>query len=179
MSDVRTAWQTVQVARHPERPLFLDYVNHLFTEFDPLHGDRLYGEDGALLGGLARFQGRPVVVIGQHKGRSTRERIAHNFGMPNPEGYRKALRLFGLAERFGLPVLTFLDTQGAYPGREAEERGQAIAIAENLARLSVLKVPVIEVHLSNIHRREPYRNHSYVSKAATGIVTMRRGRRDR
>jgi acetyl-CoA carboxylase carboxyl transferase subunit alpha len=143
MSDVRTAWQTVQVARHPERPLFLDYVNHLFTEFDPLHGDRLYGEDGALLGGLARFQGRPVVVIGQHKGRSTRERIAHNFGMPNPEGYRKALRLFGLAERFGLPVLTFLDTQGAYPGREAEERGQAIAIAENLARLSVLKVPVI------------------------------------
>lgn len=141
--ELRGAWQTVQIARHPDRPLFLDYVNHLFTEFDPLHGDRLFGEDGALLGGLARFRGMPVVVIGQHKGRSTRERIAHNFGMPNPEGYRKALRLFELAERFGLPVLTFLDTQGAYPGREAEERGQAIAIAENLARLSTLKVPVI------------------------------------
>ncbi len=138
-----SAWQTVQLARHPDRPLFLDYVTHLFTEFDPLHGDRLYGEDGALLGGLARFDNQPVVVIGQHKGRSTRERIAHNFGMPNPEGYRKARRLFELAERFGLPVLTFLDTQGAYPGREAEERGQAIAIAENLARLSTLRVPVI------------------------------------
>ncbi|MEC7120310.1 MAG: acetyl-CoA carboxylase carboxyltransferase subunit alpha [Pseudomonadota bacterium] len=138
-----SAWQTVQIARHPERPLFLDYINHLFTEFDPLHGDRLYGDDGALIGGLARFDGQPVMVIGQHKGRSTRERIQHNFGMPNPEGYRKALRLCHMAERFGLPILTFIDTPGAYPGVGAEERGQAEAIARNLAELSSLNVPII------------------------------------
>ena len=137
------AWRTVQIARHPERPLFLDYVNTLFTEFDALHGDRLYGDDGALMGGLARFDGQPVMVIGQHKGRSTRERIQHNFGMPNPEGYRKALRLWQMAERFGLPVLTFIDTPGAYPGVGAEERGQAEAIARNLAELSSLRVPII------------------------------------
>ncbi len=141
--SVTTAWETVKRARHPDRPLFLDFVSALFTEFDPLHGDRLYGDDGAMLGGIARFQGQPVMVVGQHKGRSTRERIQHNFGMPNPEGYRKALRLFKLAERFNLPVLTFIDTQGAYPGVEAEERGQASAIAHNLAALSTLKVPVI------------------------------------
>jgi acetyl-CoA carboxylase carboxyl transferase subunit alpha len=138
-----SAWEIVQIARHPERPLFLDYVNALFTEFDPLHGDRLFGDDGAMIGGLARFRGRPVMVIGQHKGRSTRERIQHNFGMPNPEGYRKALRLCKMAERFGIPVLTFIDTPGAYPGVGAEERGQAEAIARNLAELSTLKVPVI------------------------------------
>lgn len=137
------AWRTVQIARHPERPLFLDYVNALFTEFDALHGDRLFGDDGALIGGLARFDGQPVMVIGQHKGRSTRERIQHNFGMPNPEGYRKALRLCHMAERFGLPVLTFIDTPGAYPGVGAEERGQAEAIARNLAELSSLRVPII------------------------------------
>lgn len=137
------AWETVQIARHAERPLFLDYVSALFSEFDPLHGDRLFADDGALIGGLARFYGQPVMVIGQHKGRSTRERIAHNFGMPNPEGYRKALRLCKMAERFGLPVISFIDTPGAYPGVGAEERGQAEAIARNLAELSGLKVPII------------------------------------
>ncbi len=138
-----SAWKTVQIARHPERPQFLDYVSELFSEFDPLHGDRVYGDDGAMIGGLARFDGQPVMVIGQHKGRSMRERIQHNFGMSNPEGYRKSLRLFEMAEHFGLPVFTFIDTMGAYPGVGAEERGQAAAIACNLALLSRLKVPVI------------------------------------
>lgn len=139
----RPAWETVLIARHANRPLFLDYVSELFSEFDPLHGDRLFGDDQAMLGGLARFRGRPVMVIGQHKGHNTRERIQHNFGMPNPEGYRKALRLCQMAERFGLPILTFIDTPGAYPGVGAEERGQAEAIARNLAELSSLKVPII------------------------------------
>lgn len=138
-----TAWQAVQLARHPQRPQFLDYATQLFSEFDLLHGDRLYGDDGAMIGGLARFDGRPVMVVGQHKGRNTRERLQHNFGMCNPEGYRKSQRLFELAERFKLPVLTFIDTMGAYPGVGAEERGQAQAIAENLAQLSRLQVPVI------------------------------------
>lgn len=138
-----SAWQTVQLARHPERPLFLDYVAELFTEFDQLCGDRLFANDKALMGGLARFEGEPCVVIGQHRGHGTRERIKHNFGMPNPEGYRKALRLFDMAARFDLPVFTFVDTQGAYPGVGAEERGQAEAIAVNLAKLSSLPVPVI------------------------------------
>ena len=137
------AWQTVQIARHSDRPQFLDYVSEIFTEFDALHGDRLYGDDGALVGGLARFMGQPVVVVGQHKGRNTRERLQHNFGMCNPEGYRKSQRLFDMAERFHLPVFTFIDTMGAYPGVGAEERGQAEAIARNLAQLSSLKVPVI------------------------------------
>ena len=137
------AWQTVQIARHPDRPQFLDYVSEIFTEFDALHGDRLYGDDGALVGGLARFMGQPVIVVGQHKGRNTRERLQHNFGMCNPEGYRKSQRLFAMAERFNLPVFTFIDTMGAYPGVGAEERGQAEAIARNLAQLSSLKVPVI------------------------------------
>jgi len=137
------AWKTVQIARHPERPQFLDYVGEIFTEFDALHGDRLYGDDGAMVGGLARFNGQPVMIIGQHRGRSTREKLQHNFGMSNPEGYRKAKRLFDMAERFNLPVFTFVDTMGAYPGVGAEERGQAEAIAANLAQLSSLKVPVI------------------------------------
>ena len=140
---IKTAWQTVHVARHKDRPQFLDYVSELFTEFDSLHGDRAFGDDQALIGGLARFNGRPVMVVGQHRGRTTAERIHHNFGMTNPEGYRKALRLFDMAERFGLPVLTFIDTMGAYPGVGAEERGQAEAIAKCLAVLSTLKVPVI------------------------------------
>lgn len=138
-----SAWKTVQIARHPDRPQFLDYVSEIFSEFDPLHGDRLFGDDGAMVGGLARFDGQPVMVMGQHKGRSTRERIQHNFGMCNPEGYRKSRRLLEMAEHFGLPVFTFIDTMGAYPGVEAEERGQAEAIAVNLALLSRLKVPVI------------------------------------
>lgn len=142
-AKISQAWQTVQIARHPERPQFLDYVSEIFTEFDILHGDRLFGDDGALVGGLARFDGQPVVVVGQQKGRSTRERLQHNFGMCNPEGYRKSQRLFDMAERFNLPVFTFIDTMGAYPGVGAEERGQAEAIAKNLAQLSSLKVPVI------------------------------------
>ena len=137
-----TVWDSVQLARHAKRPLFMDYVNQLFTEFDELHGDRAYADDKAILGGLARFDGKPVMVIGQHRGRSTRERIAHNFGMANPEGYRKVIRLVKMAERFNIPV-TFVDTQGAYPGIGAEERGQAQAIAESIAVFSSLKVPII------------------------------------
>ncbi|SJN43384.1 acetyl-CoA carboxylase carboxyltransferase subunit alpha [Psychrobacter sp. JB385] len=138
-----TVWDSVQLARHAKRPLFMDYVNQLFTEFDELHGDRAYADDKAILGGLARFDGKPVMVIGQHRGRSTRERIAHNFGMANPEGYRKVIRLVKMAERFDIPVMTFVDTQGAYPGIGAEERGQAQAIAESIAVFSSLKVPII------------------------------------
>lgn len=136
-------WESVQLARHAKRPLFLDYVSALFTEFDELHGDRAFSDDRAILGGLARFNGEPVLVVGQHRGRSTRERIAHNFGMANPEGYRKIIRLVQLAERFGLPVFTFIDTQGAYPGVGAEERGQAEAIAKSIAVFSSLKTPII------------------------------------
>ncbi|MFB6348827.1 acetyl-CoA carboxylase carboxyltransferase subunit alpha [Moraxella sp. ZJ142] len=136
-------WESVQLARHAKRPLFLDYVEGMFTEFDELHGDRAFADDRAIIGGLARFNGEPVLVVGQHRGRSTRERIAHNFGMANPEGYRKIIRLVQMAERFGLPVLTFIDTQGAYPGVGAEERGQAEAIAKSIAVFSSLKTPVI------------------------------------
>lgn len=136
-------WDSVGLARHAKRPLFLDYVGQLFTEFDELHGDRAFADDRAVIGGLARFNGQPVMIIGQHRGRSTRERIAHNFGMAYPEGYRKAIRLVKLAERFKLPVLTFIDTQGAYPGVEAEERGQAQAISESIATFSSLKTPII------------------------------------
>ncbi len=138
-----TVWDSVQLARHPKRPLFMDYVNQMFTEFDELHGDRAFADDKAILGGLARFNGEPVMVVGQHRGRSTRERIAHNFGMANPEGYRKIIRLVKMAERFNIPVMTFVDTQGAYPGIGAEERGQAQAIAESIAVFSSLKVPIL------------------------------------
>ncbi|WP_434352603.1 acetyl-CoA carboxylase carboxyltransferase subunit alpha [Psychrobacter sp. HD31] len=138
-----SVWESVQLARHAKRPLFMDYASQLFSEFDILHGDRLYGDDKAIVGGLARLNGESVMLIGQHRGRSTRERIEHNFGMANPEGYRKSIRLAKMAERFNLPVLTFIDTQGAYPGVGAEERGQAQAIAESIAVFSALKVPVI------------------------------------
>lgn len=138
-----SVWDKVQLARHAKRPLFLDYANQLFSEFDILQGDRAYADDKAILGGLAKFGDKPVMLIGQHRGRSTRERIEHNFGMANPEGYRKVIRLVKMAERFQLPVLTFIDTQGAYPGVGAEERGQAQAIAESLAVFSGLQVPVI------------------------------------
>lgn len=140
---MNTVWESVQLARHAKRPLFLDYVDALFTEFDELHGDRAFADDRAIIGGLARFNGQPVMVVGQHRGRSTRERIAHNFGMANPEGYRKIIRLVQMAERFGLPVFTFIDTQGAYPGVGAEERGQAEAIAKSIAVFSSLGTPVI------------------------------------
>lgn len=138
-----TVWESVQLARHVKRPLFLDYVADLFSEFDELHGDRAFADDKAIVGGLARFEDKPVMVIGQHRGRSTRERIAHNFGMASPEGYRKVIRLAQMAERFGLPVLTFIDTPGAYPGVGAEERGQAEAIAKSIAVFSSLKTPII------------------------------------
>ncbi len=140
-----TPWQTTLVARHPERPYSIDYIERIFDDFVELHGDRVYGDDAAIVGGLARLSGTPVVVIGQQKGRTTKEKIFRNFGMPNPEGYRKSLRLMRLAERFKKPIITLIDTPGAYPGIGAEERGQAEAIARNLREMSTLKVPIISV----------------------------------
>lgn len=137
------AWQVVQLARHPLRPYFLDYVDKIFTEFDELHGDRQFADDEAIIGGLARLADQPVMLIGHQKGRGTNEKVRRNFGMPRPEGYRKALRLMELAERFKLPILTFIDTPGAYPGIDAEERNQSGAIAINLQAMSQLKVPII------------------------------------
>ncbi len=138
-----TAWQISQVARHPQRPYTLDYINSIFTGFEELHGDRTYGDDPAIVGGMARFNEQNVMVIGHQKGRDTRERTQRNFGMPRPEGYRKALRLMKLAEKFNLPVFTFIDTPGAYPGVGAEERGQSEAIGRNLYAMSELKTPII------------------------------------
>jgi acetyl-CoA carboxylase carboxyl transferase subunit alpha len=137
------AWQIAQVARHPQRPFTLDYVQGLFTDWHELHGDRAFADDPAIVGGMARFNGQPVVVIGHQKGRDTRDKIYRNFGMPRPEGYRKALRLMKTAEKFGFPVITFIDTPGAYPGVGAEERGQSEAIGRNLAEMSSLRVPVV------------------------------------
>ena len=138
-----TAWQIAQVARHPQRPYTLDYIAGLFTEFRELHGDRTYSDDPAIVGGLARFNGKPCVVIGHQKGRDTKEKIHRNFGMPRPEGYRKALRIMKLAEKFGLPLFTFVDTPGAYPGIGAEERGQSEAIGRNLYEMAGLRTPII------------------------------------
>ncbi len=138
-----TPWQRVQLARHPRRPYFLDYLEALFTEFVELHGDRAFRDDGAIAGGPARFDGQAVMVVGQQKGRNTREKMARNFGMPHPEGYRKALRLMRLAEKFGMPLITFVDTPGAYPGVGAEERGQSEAIARNLRDMAGLRVPIL------------------------------------
>ncbi|MFC3914908.1 acetyl-CoA carboxylase carboxyl transferase subunit alpha [Pseudaeromonas sharmana] len=137
------AWQISQVARHPLRPYTKDYISRLFTEFDELAGDRAFADDKAIVGGTARFEGEPVMIIGHQKGRDTQEKIKRNFGMPRPEGYRKALRLMEMAERFKMPIITFIDTPGAYPGVGAEERGQSEAIARNLKVMSSLKVPVI------------------------------------
>ena len=136
-------WQISQVARHPQRPYTLDYLSLIFTDFEEMHGDRAFADDHAIVGGLARFNGQPVMVIGHQKGRDTKEKIYRNFGMPRPEGYRKALRLMKLAEKFGIPVMTFVDTPGAYPGIDAEERGQSEAIGRNLYVMAELKVPVI------------------------------------
>ena len=136
-------WQRVQLSRHTDRPYTLDYVKHLCSEFVELHGDRNFGDDPAIVGGLARFRGRPVVIVGHQRGRTVAEKVRRNFGMPRPEGYRKALRLFHLAERFRRPVLTFIDTQGAYPGIDAEERGQAEAIARNIREMAGLRTPII------------------------------------
>ncbi len=140
-----TPWQRTQVARHPQRPSTLDYINQFCQEFVELHGDRLYGDDRAIIGGFARFEGQSVMVIGHQKGKTLKERMQRNFGMPNPEGYRKALRLMNLAAKFKRPVLTFIDTPGAYPGIGAEERGQAEAIARNLLVMARLPVPIISV----------------------------------
>ena len=141
--DSRTAFQRVQLARHPDRPYTLDFVERLFEDFVELHGDRRFADDPAIICGFARFHGLPVVVVGQQKGRDTKQRGYRNFGMPKPEGYRKAMRAMKLADKFGRPVLTFVDTPGAYPGIDAEERGQAEAIAYNLREMAKLKVPVI------------------------------------
>src|SRR5687767_4753925 len=138
-----TAWQIAQVARHPQRPYTLDYANGIFEGFEELHGDRAFADDAAIVGGMARFNGETVMVIGHQKGRDTKDKIYRNFGMPKPEGYRKALRLMRLAEKFGVPVFTFIDTPGAYPGVGAEERGQSEAIGRNLYTMAELRVPVI------------------------------------
>ncbi|MEW5905098.1 MAG: acetyl-CoA carboxylase carboxyltransferase subunit alpha [Pseudomonadota bacterium] len=138
-----TPWQISQVSRHPQRPYTLDYIEHLFTDFEELHGDRAYADDPAIVGGLARFNGQSVMVIGHQKGRDTKERQYRNFGMPRPEGYRKAMRLMRLAEKFGIPIMTFIDTPGAYPGVGAEERGQSEAIGRNLYVMAELRVPII------------------------------------
>jgi acetyl-CoA carboxylase carboxyl transferase subunit alpha len=138
-----TSWQIAQLARHPERPYTLDYVERICTDFQELHGDRTYADDKAIVGGPARLEGRPVMVIGHQKGRDTKEKLRRNFGMPRPEGYRKALRLMKMAERFRMPILTFIDTPGAYPGIGAEERGQSEAIARNLFEMSQLRIPII------------------------------------
>lgn len=140
-----TPYQRVQLSRHFDRPFTLDYIKFIFTDFMELHGDRLFRDDPAIVGGTARLGEVPVMIVGHQRGRTTAERLKRNFGMPNPEGYRKALRLFHMAEKFGLPLITFIDTQGAFPGLEAEERGQAEAIARNLAELSELTIPVISV----------------------------------
>ena len=138
-----TPWQISQVSRHPQRPYTLDYVQHLFTDFEELHGDRAFADDAAIVGGLARFNGQSVMLMGHQKGRDTKERQYRNFGMPRPEGYRKALRLMKLAEKFGIPIMTFVDTPGAYPGVGAEERGQSEAIGHNLFEMAELRVPII------------------------------------
>src|SRR3989440_4320347 len=140
-----TPWQITQLARHPQRPYTLDYLNAICSEFNELHGDRMYADDLAIVGGLARIEGRAIMVIGHQKGRDTKERVRRNYGMPKPEGYRKALRLMRLAERFSMPLVTLIDTQGAYPGVGAEERGQSEAIARNLFEMSVLSVPIVTV----------------------------------
>ena len=138
-----TPWQISQVSRHPQRPYTLDYISSLFTDFEELHGDRHYADDPAIVGGLARFNGQSVMVIGHQKGRDTKERQYRNFGMPRPEGYRKAMRLMRLAEKFDIPVMTFIDTPGAYPGVDAEERGQSEAIGKNLYVMAELRVPLV------------------------------------
>jgi acetyl-CoA carboxylase carboxyl transferase subunit alpha len=145
VSETNPSWERVQLARHPKRPHTLDYIERLFTDFAELHGDRFFGDDPAVVGGMAYIDGHPVMVIGQQKGRDTKAKLHRNFGMPKPEGYRKALRLMKLADKFHRPVITFLDTPGAYPGIDAEERGQAEAIALNLREMSRLGVPVITI----------------------------------
>lgn len=139
------AWARVQLARHPQRPHTLDYVSRMFTDFSEIHGDRAFGDDAAVVAGMGFFNGQPVMVVGEQKGRDTKQKLLRNFGMPKPEGYRKAIRVMALAAKFGRPIVTFLDTPGAYPGIDAEERGQAEAIASNLREMTRLQVPVVAV----------------------------------
>jgi len=143
--EPNAAWRRVQLARHPKRPHSLDYIQRLFTDFQEIHGDRLFGDDPAIVTGMAQFEGRPVMVVGEQKGRDTKQRFYRNFGMPKPEGYRKALRVMQVAAKFGRPIVTLLDTPGAYPGIDAEERGQAEAIARNLREMARLPVPVVVI----------------------------------
>jgi len=138
-----TAWQKTELARHPQRPYTQDYIDRIFSDWSEIHGDRSFGDDPAIICGMARFQGSEVIVIGHQKGRDTKSKVYRNFGMPNPEGYRKALRVMQMAEKFGRPIFTFIDTPGAYPGLGAEERGQAEAIARNLREMARLRVPII------------------------------------
>ncbi|WP_142504283.1 acetyl-CoA carboxylase carboxyltransferase subunit alpha [Melghirimyces algeriensis] len=138
-----TTWQKVQIARHPSRPTTMDYIRHIFTDFMELHGDRLYGDDPAIVGGIAKLDGVPVTVIGHERGKDTKDKVARNFGLPHPEGYRKALRLMQQADKFGRPIICFIDTQGAHPGVEAEERGQSEAIARNLREMAGFQVPIV------------------------------------
>jgi acetyl-CoA carboxylase carboxyl transferase subunit alpha len=142
------SWERVQMARHPKRPQAYDYINALITSFQELHGDRFFGDDKSIIGGMGFFEGKPVMIVGQQKGKDTKEKLLRNFGMPKPEGYRKALRLMHLAEKFNRPIITLIDTSGAYPGIDAEERGQAEAIAHNLREMSRLRTPVVSVVLS-------------------------------
>jgi acetyl-CoA carboxylase carboxyl transferase subunit alpha len=143
--EAHPAWRRVQLARHPKRPHSLDYIERIFQKFQEIHGDRVFGDDPAIVAGMARFAGRPVMVVAEQKGRDTRQKLYRNFGMPKPEGYRKALRAMQLASKFGRPIVTFLDTPGAYPGIDAEERGQAEAIARNLREMARLPVPILVV----------------------------------
>ena len=145
-----TSWQITQLARHPQRPYIQDYLDRIFSDFQELHGDRMFGDDQAILGGLARLQGQPVLIIGHQKGRDTTQKVERNFGMPRPEGYRKAQRLMQLANRFQIPIITFIDTPGAYPGIDAEERGQSEAIARSLFVMAELEVPVISVVIGEV-----------------------------
>jgi len=144
-AELHPAWRRVKLARHPQRPHSLDYIGRLFTDFQEIHGDRSFGDDPAIVGGLARFEGQPVMVVAEQKGRDTKQKLYRNFGMPKPEGYRKALRIMQIAGKFGRPIVTLLDTPGAYPGIDAEERGQAEAIARNLREMARLPVPVLVV----------------------------------
>ncbi|MFD6511053.1 acetyl-CoA carboxylase carboxyltransferase subunit alpha [Bacillus sp. NPDC060175] len=145
MYNQLTPWDRVQISRHPNRPTTLDYIKELFTDFFEMHGDRLYGDDSAIIGGIGMFEKQPVTIIGHQRGKSTKENIHRNFGMPHPEGYRKAIRLMKQAQKFRRPIITFIDTKGAYPGKEAEERGQSQAIANNLFEMAALTVPIISI----------------------------------
>ena len=168
-----TPWQRVQIARHPSRPTTLDYIQRIFTDFIELHGDRLYGDDPAIVGGIAKLDGMPVTVIGHERGKDTKDKIARNFGMPHPEGYRKALRLMQQADKFGRPIITFIDTQGAHPGIEAEQRGQSEAIARNLREMAGFSVPIVCVVTGEGEAAEPWPSASAIACSCWSTPTIR------